>query len=143
MFPEKKSGKNDLRPELKACHAFLQPGDTLVVPSLDRYGRSLQDLVNMVAELRTRQIGFTSPHEKLDTMTPGGRLIFHVFAALAEFIRELIVQGTNEGLAAARAAAASAAGPPSSTTSCCAPPATCCPTPRTASRPSWPCSASR
>ncbi|MET7870862.1 recombinase family protein [Streptomyces cyaneofuscatus] len=103
IFPEQKSGKNDLRPELKACHAFLQAGDTLVVPFLDRYGRSLQDLVTMVAELRTRQIGFTSLHEKLDTMTPGGRLIFHVFAALAEFIRELIVQGTNEGLAAARA----------------------------------------
>ncbi|MFD6874364.1 MULTISPECIES: recombinase family protein [unclassified Streptomyces] len=92
-----------MRPELKACHAFLQAGDTLVVPSLDRYGRSLQNLVNMVAELRKRQIGFTSLHENLDTMTPGGRLIFHVFAALAEFIRELIVQGTNEGLAAARA----------------------------------------
>ncbi|MFI8007889.1 recombinase family protein [Streptomyces sp. NPDC086010] len=103
IFKEKKSGKNDARPELKACHAFLEPGDTLVVPSLDRYGRSLQDLVNMVAELRTRGIGFTSLHEKLDTLTPGGRLIFHVFAALAEFIRELIVQGTNEGLAAARA----------------------------------------
>ncbi|MFD6801819.1 recombinase family protein [Streptomyces cyaneofuscatus] len=103
IFPEQKSGKNDLRPELKACHAFLQAGDTLVVPSLDRYGRSLQDLVTMVAELRTRQIGFASLHEKLDTMTPGGRLIFHVFAALAEFIRELIVQGTNEGLAAVRA----------------------------------------
>lgn len=73
------------------------------MPLLDRYGRSLQDLVNMVAELRTRGIGFTSLHEKLDTLTPGGRLIFHVFAALAEFIRELIVQGTNEGLAAARA----------------------------------------
>ncbi|WP_037687753.1 recombinase family protein [Streptomyces durhamensis] len=103
LFADKKSGKNALRPELKACHAFLQPGDTLVVPSLDRYGRSLQDLVNMVAELRERGIGFTSLHERLDTLTPGGRLIFHVFAALAEFIRELIVQGTNEGLAAARA----------------------------------------
>jgi DNA invertase Pin-like site-specific DNA recombinase len=103
IFADKKSGKNDARPELKACHAFLQTGDTLVVPSLDRYGRSLQDLVNMVAILRERQIGFTSLHEKLDTLTPGGRLIFHVFAALAEFIRELIVQGTNEGLAAARA----------------------------------------
>ncbi|MFG3013570.1 recombinase family protein [Streptomyces cinerochromogenes] len=93
----------DARPELKACHAFLEPGDTLVVPSLDRYGPSLQDLVNMVAVLRTRGIGFTSLHERPDTLTPGGRLIFHVFAALAEFIRELIVQGTNEGLAAARA----------------------------------------
>ncbi|MFB7467078.1 recombinase family protein [Streptomyces sp. NPDC056224] len=103
IFADKKSGKNDLRPELKACHAFLQSGDTLVVPSLDRYGRSLQDLVNMVAALRERHIGFTSLHERLDTTTPGGRLIFHVFAAQAEFIRELIVQGTNEGLAAARA----------------------------------------
>ncbi|KAF3470023.1 recombinase family protein [Streptomyces sp. Tu 3180] len=102
IFADKKSGKNALRPELKACHAFLDPGDTLVVPSLDRYGRSLQDLINMVAELRTRGIGFTSLHENLDTTTPGGRLVFHVFAALAEFIRELIVVGTNEGLAAAR-----------------------------------------
>ncbi|MFF2964814.1 recombinase family protein [Streptomyces sp. NPDC057963] len=103
IFADKKSGKDDLRPELKACHAFLDPGDTLVVPSLDRYGRSLQDLVNMVAELRERGIGFQSLHEALDTTTPGGRLIFHVFAALAEFIRELIVAGTHEGLAAARA----------------------------------------
>ncbi|MFF9489219.1 recombinase family protein [Streptomyces sp. NPDC014676] len=102
IFADKKSGKNALRPELKACHAFLDPGDTLVVPSLDRYGRSLQDLISMVAELRTRGIGFTSLHENLDTTTPGGRLVFHVFAALAEFIRELIVIGTNEGLAAAR-----------------------------------------
>lgn len=103
IFADKKSGKNALRPELKACHAFLDPGDTLVVPSLDRYGRSLQDLINMVAELRDRGVGFTSLHENLDTTTPGGRLVFHVFAALAEFIRELIVIGTNEGLAAARA----------------------------------------
>src|SRR3954471_3958568 len=103
IFADKKSGKNALRPELKACHAFLDPGDTLVVPSLERYGRSLQDLINMVAELRERGIGFTSLHENLDTTTPGGRLVFHVFAALAEFIRELIVSGTREGLAAARA----------------------------------------
>lgn len=57
----------------------------------------------MVAEMRVRGIGFTALHEKLDTLAPGGWLIFHEFAALAEFIRELIVQGTNEGLAAARA----------------------------------------
>jgi DNA invertase Pin-like site-specific DNA recombinase len=91
IFTDKKSGKNALRPELKACHAFLDAGDTLVVPSLDRYGRSLQELINMVAELRERSVGFTSLHENLDTTTPGGRLVFHVFAALAEFIRELIV----------------------------------------------------
>ncbi|MGW1991361.1 recombinase family protein [Embleya sp. NPDC001921] len=103
IFADKKSGKNDARPELKACHSFLAPGDTLVVPALDRYGRSLQDLITMVGELRKREIGFTSLHERLDTTTPGGRLVFHVFAALAEFIRELIVSGTREGLAAARA----------------------------------------
>ncbi|WP_406469381.1 recombinase family protein [Streptomyces hirsutus] len=103
IFADKKPGKNHLRPELKACHAFLQAGDTFVIPSLDRYGRSLQDLVNMVASLRERGIGFTSLHGRVVTTTPGGRLIFHVFAALAEFIRELIVQGANEALAAARA----------------------------------------
>lgn len=74
-----------------------------MVPALDRYGRSLKDLITMVAELRTREIGFRSLRENLDTTTPGGRLVFHVFAALAEFIRELIVGGTHEGLAAARA----------------------------------------
>ncbi|MFG2409622.1 recombinase family protein [Streptomyces brevispora] len=103
VFADKASGKNDLRLELKVCHAFLAEGDTLVVPSLDRYGRSLKDLVTMVGELRERGVGFTSLHENLDTTTPGGRLIFHVFTALAEFIRELTVAATNEGLAAARA----------------------------------------
>ncbi|MEV4220804.1 recombinase family protein [Nonomuraea sp. NPDC049725] len=103
VFADKKSGKNAERPELAACHAFLNEGDTLVVHSLDRYGRSLADLITMVGELRRREIGFTSLHENLDTTTPGGRLIFHVFAALAEFIRELIVAGTRDGLAAAKA----------------------------------------
>ena len=65
--------------------------------------RSLQDLIELVGELRRRQVGFRSLHEALDTTTPGGRLVFHVFAALAEFIRELIVEGTREGLDAARA----------------------------------------
>ncbi|MFE2864913.1 recombinase family protein [Embleya sp. NPDC059259] len=103
IFADKKSGRNDARPELKACLAFVVPGDTLVVPALDRLSRSLKDLITTVAELRERGIGFTTLHERLDTTTPGGRLVFHVFAALAEFIRELIVTGTNEGLAAARA----------------------------------------
>ncbi|GAA4232457.1 DNA invertase Pin-like site-specific DNA recombinase [Streptosporangium album] len=103
IFTDSTSGRNAQRPELEACHAFLAVGDTLVVPSLDRYGRSLADLITMVADLRRREIGFTSLQERIDTTTPGGRLIFHVFAALAEFIRELIVIGTNEGLAAARA----------------------------------------
>lgn len=103
VFAEKQSGKDTDRSELTACLAFLTAGDTLVVPSLDRLSRSLADLIATVGELRRRDVGFTSLHENLDTTTPGGRLVFHVFAALAEFIRELIVSGTREGLAAARA----------------------------------------
>jgi DNA invertase Pin-like site-specific DNA recombinase len=103
VFAEKESGKDADRPELTACLAFITAGDTLVVPTLDRLGRSLHDLITIVGDLRTREVGFKSLHENLDTTTPGGRLIFHVFAALAEFIRELIVAGTREGLAAARA----------------------------------------
>ena len=102
IFAEKKSGKNADRPELVAALEFMRLGDTLVVPSLDRLSRSLQDLITTVTDLRRRGVGFTSLHENLDTTTPGGRLVFHVFAALAEFIRELIVVGTHEGLAAAR-----------------------------------------
>lgn len=103
VFADKASGRTADRPELTACLDYLRPGDTLVVPSLDRLSRSLQDLITLVAELRRRGVGFRSLHEALDTTTPGGRLVFHVFAALAEFIRELIVEGTHEGLAAARA----------------------------------------
>jgi DNA invertase Pin-like site-specific DNA recombinase len=103
IFAEKESGRDTDRSELVACLAFVDAGDTLVVPALDRLSRSLQDLIATVGGLRTRDVGFTSLHEQLDTTTPGGRLVFHVFAALAEFIRELIVAGTHEGLAAARA----------------------------------------
>lgn len=115
IFTEKKSGKNADRPELSAALDFTQPGDTLVVPSLDRLGRSLQDLIAIVSGLRAREIGFTSLHEALDTTTPGGRLVFHVFAALAEFIRELIIVGTNEGLAAAKARGQRLGRPPAMT----------------------------
>lgn len=103
IFADKLSGKNAERPELWRALDYARPGDTLVVPSLDRLGRSIQDLIAIVAVLRKRGVGFHSLHESLDTTTPGGRLVFHVFAALAEFIRELIIQGTHEGLAAARA----------------------------------------
>jgi DNA invertase Pin-like site-specific DNA recombinase len=103
VFAEKQSGRGTDRPELAACLDFMEAGDTLVVPALDRLSRSLQDLITVVADLRRRGVGFTSLHENLDTTTPGGRLVFHVFAALAEFIRELIIAGVREGLAAARA----------------------------------------
>ncbi|WTD22776.1 recombinase family protein [Streptomyces hirsutus] len=103
IFADKKSGKNAEREELWKALDYLREGDTLVVPSLDRLGRSMQDLIATVSSLRKHGVGFTSLHEALDTTTPGGRLVFHVFAVLAEFIRELIMQGTNEGLDAARA----------------------------------------
>ena len=115
VFTDKLSGKNAARPELKACLDYLRPGDTLVVTWLDRLSRSLQDLITTVAELRRRGAGFRSLHEALDTTTPGGRLVFHVFAALAEFIRELIVEGTHEGLAAARARGTRLGRPPAMT----------------------------
>lgn len=114
-FSDKKSGKNAEREELQKALDYLRPGDTLIVPSLDRLGRSIQDLINIVGSLRKDGIGFRSLHESLDTTTPGGRLVFHVFAALAEFIRELIVQGTHEGLAAARARGERLGRPPAMT----------------------------
>lgn len=116
VFSDQLSGRDADRPELQACLTYLRAGDTLVVPSLDRLSRSLQDLITLVAQLRRRGIGFRSLHESLDTTTPGGRLVFHVFAALAEFIRELIVEGTREGLAAARARGVRLGRPPAMTT---------------------------
>jgi DNA invertase Pin-like site-specific DNA recombinase len=115
IFTDKKSGKNAEREELWKALDYARPGDTLVVPSLDRLGRSIQDLIAIVSGLRKRGIGFQSLHEALDTTTPGGRLVFHVFAALAEFIRELIVQGTHEGLAEARARGERIGRPPAMT----------------------------
>jgi hypothetical protein len=75
VFAEKKSGRDTDRPELAACLDFMTPGDTLVVPSLDRLSRSLQDLITTVGDLRRRGVGFTSLHENLDTTTPGGRAL--------------------------------------------------------------------
>ncbi|WP_336216998.1 recombinase family protein [Nonomuraea sp. LPB2021202275-12-8] len=109
------SGKNTDREELTKALDYLRPGDTLVVPSLDRLARSLADLITIVADLRRRGVGFRSLKEALDTTTPGGRLVFHVFAALAEFIRELIVEGTHEGLAAAKARGVRLGRPPAMT----------------------------
>jgi DNA invertase Pin-like site-specific DNA recombinase len=103
VFADKLSGRTATRPGLDDCLAYLRPGDTFVVTRLDRLSRSLQDLITLVADLRRRGVGFKSLHEALDTTNPGGRLVFHVFASLAEFIRELIVEGTKEGLDAARA----------------------------------------
>jgi DNA invertase Pin-like site-specific DNA recombinase len=103
VFQEKASGKNKDRPELDACLKVLRQGDTLVVWRLDRLGRSLKDLVEIVHTLEERGVSFQSLTESIDTTNAGGKLVFHVFAALAEFERNLIRERTIVGLAAARA----------------------------------------
>lgn len=103
IYEETASGKNAARPELEHCIRALRAGDTLVVWRLDRLGRSVPDLVKIVAELEQRGIGFESLQEKIETGSASGKLVFHVFAALAEFERNLIRERTRAGLAAARA----------------------------------------
>jgi len=103
VYQEKASGKSKDRPELAHCLKALRPGDVLVVWRLDRLGRSLPDLVQIVTSLEERGIGFESLTEKIDTTSATGRLTFHVFAALAEFERNIIRERTRAGLDAARA----------------------------------------
>lgn len=105
IYEESASGKNTARPELEQCRKALRAGDTLVVWRLDRLGRSLPDLVQIVADLEQRSVGFESLTEKIETGSAAGKLVFHVFAALAEFERGLIRERTQAGLAAARARA--------------------------------------
>ena len=102
-YEETASGKSVGRPELEHCLKALRSGDVLVVWRLDRLGRSLPDLVKIVTDLEKRGIGFESLTEKIETGTAAGKLIFHVFAALAEFERNVIRERTQAGLSAARA----------------------------------------
>jgi DNA invertase Pin-like site-specific DNA recombinase len=97
------SGVKTARPGLEDVLAYLREGDTLVVWKLDRLGRSIQHLIETVKSLSKRKIGFQSLQENIDTTTSGGKLIFHIFSALAEFERDLIKERTNAGLKAARA----------------------------------------
>ena len=106
IYQDLASGRRDDRPGLNACLKALQPGNTLVVWKLDRLGRDLKHLVNTVDDLRQRDIGFkvlTGSGAHIDTLTPNGRLCFGIFAALAEFEREIISERTRAGLEAARA----------------------------------------
>lgn len=103
VYEEQASGKSTGRPQLESCLKSLREGDTLVVWRLDRLGRNLADLVRLIAELEERKINFESMTEKIETVSPAGRLVFHVFAALAEFERNLIRERTMAGLSAARA----------------------------------------
>jgi DNA invertase Pin-like site-specific DNA recombinase len=98
------SGKLAKRPELDACLAYMRDGeDTLVITRLSRAMRSLRNLLEVADQLRERQIGLKVLKQAIDTTTPTGRLTFHILAAIDEFQRELIVEGTYEGLEAARA----------------------------------------
>lgn len=103
IYTEKLSGAGRQRPELSRCLDNLRDGDVLVVWRLDRLGRSLKQLVDTINELESRQVGFQSLTESIDTTTSTGRLVFHIFGALAEFERNVISDRTKAGLAAARA----------------------------------------
>ena len=90
-------------PELDRLWGKLRGGDTVVVWRLDRLGRSVPHLIDQLEDLQARGVGFVSLQETIDTTTPGGRLVFHVFSALAQFERDLVIERTTAGLAAARA----------------------------------------
>lgn len=103
VFIEHKTGSNRERPELNRCLEILRSGDQLIVWRLDRLGRSLKDLIDLVTESEKNGVGFQSLNESINTVTPTGKLIFHVFGALSEFERSLIQERTKAGLEAARA----------------------------------------
>lgn len=106
LYQDIVSGKKELRPGLQSCLKALQPGNTLVVWKLDRLGRDLKHLITIVDELRRRDISFkvlTGHGAQIDTTTANGRLVFGLFASLAEYERELIIERTHAGLRAARA----------------------------------------
>lgn len=103
IYQEKRSGGTIQREELNRLLDNIREGDTLVVWRLDRLGRSLKHLIEIVTKLEEDKIGFKSLTENIDTTTPTGKLIFHIFGALSEFERNLIKERTSAGLAAARA----------------------------------------
>jgi len=106
IYKDLASGRKDARPGLEACLKSLQPKNTLVVWKLDRLGRDLKHLISTVDNLRKQDVGFkviSGTGAQIDTSTSNGRLCFGIFAALAEFERELIIERTRAGLAAARA----------------------------------------
>lgn len=112
IFTETASGSQRDRPQLKAALEYVRSGDTLVVWKLDRLARSLKQLIETIEQLKEREIEFRSLTEAIDTATPGGRLTFHIFAALAEFERSLIQERTRAGLEAARARGKKGGRPP-------------------------------
>ncbi len=115
-FEEKSSGALRERPQLQAAIGYMRKGDTLVVWRLDRLARSVKQLIETIDELEGRGIGFRSITEAIDTTTSGGRLVFHIFAALAEFERSILRERTMAGLKAARDRGRVGGRPPALTT---------------------------
>src|SRR6266852_6745414 len=103
IYQDTASGATTDRPGLMQALEHLRPGDTLVVWRLDRLGRTLKQLIELINDFNARGIGFKSLQENIDTTTSGGKLVFHIFGALAEFERDIIRERTNAGLQAARA----------------------------------------
>ena len=103
IFSDVVSGAKAERTGLTEALEYVREGDTLVVWRLDRLGRSLKHLIETITKLNNRKIGFKSITENIDTTTSGGKLVFHIFGALAEFERDIIRERTNAGLQAARA----------------------------------------
>lgn len=102
MFIETQSGASRDRPVLAEALAFMRPGDTLLTWRMDRLARSVRQLTSTVEALEARGIQYRSLTENIDTSSPGGRLVFHVFASVAQFERELVVERVKAGLEAAR-----------------------------------------
>lgn len=112
IFSDIASGAKSERPGLDEAIKFCRSGDTLVVWKLDRMGRSMSHLITVIKQFETQGVGFRSLTENIDTTTPGGRLVFHLFGALAEFERDLIRERVQAGLRSARARGRKGGRPP-------------------------------
>src|SRR5215469_18278135 len=112
IFTDRRIGATTARASLTRCLKTLKDGDTLTVWKLDRLARSLRDLIAMVEDFDKRGIHFRSLTQEINTATPGGKFIFHIFGALAEFERGLIIERTREGMKAARARGVRSGPPP-------------------------------
>jgi DNA invertase Pin-like site-specific DNA recombinase len=112
IYREEISGATRERPQLQKLLEQIREGDVVVIWKLDRLGRSLADLVHLVTEIQGKGAGLLSLNDNIDTTTPQGKLTFHIFAAIAEFEREIIRERTNAGLASARARGRKGGRPP-------------------------------
>ena len=98
VFQEKKSGRTDNRAELQHCLTYLRDGDTLVITKLDRLGRSIRDLLNIINQLEKNNVSFQVLDQQIDTSTPSGKLLLHMLGAIAEFENDLRASRQSEGI---------------------------------------------